>query len=151
MINGGNRNRVDSMTRDSQMQFPISPCASLSCTDVWPAQTQMCPTDICEHFGKRLLQLRTKRGLSQEDLAYSVGMDISYLSELENGKKEPCLRKMKEIAQGLGVTPSRWCGCFDELGQTLRSVSRTGVWELIRVEKVQQRSREPTVSIFPWA
>jgi len=29
------------------------------------------------------------------------------LSEVENGKKEPCLRKMKELSQGLGVTLSR--------------------------------------------
>jgi len=63
--------------------------------------------DICEQFGKRLRQLRTKKGWSQEELAYRVGMDVSYLSELENGKKEPCLRKMKEIAQGLGVTMAR--------------------------------------------
>jgi len=63
--------------------------------------------DICEHFGKRLRQLGTKRGLSQEDLAYRVGMDISYLSELENGKKEPCSRKMKELAYGLSVTLPR--------------------------------------------
>jgi len=63
--------------------------------------------DICEQFGKRLRQLRTKKGWSQEELAYRVGMDVSYLSELENGKKEPCLRKMKEIAQGLGVTMTR--------------------------------------------
>jgi len=34
-------------------------------------------------------------------------MDVSYLSEIENGKKEPCLRKIKEIAQGLGVNISR--------------------------------------------
>jgi transcriptional regulator with XRE-family HTH domain len=63
--------------------------------------------DICEQFGKRLRQLGTERGWSQEELVHRVGMDISYLSELENGKKEPCLRKMKELAQGLGVTLSR--------------------------------------------
>jgi transcriptional regulator with XRE-family HTH domain len=60
--------------------------------------------DICEQFGKRLRQLRTKQGWSQEELAYRVGMDVSYLSEVENGKKEPCLRKIKELAQGLGVS-----------------------------------------------
>jgi transcriptional regulator with XRE-family HTH domain len=75
-----------------------------------PAQTQMWPNDICEHFRKRLRQLGTKRGLSQEELAYRVGMDISCLSELENGKKEPCSRKMRELAQGLGVTLSRMKG-----------------------------------------
>lgn len=60
--------------------------------------------DICEQFGANLCRIRRKRGLTQEDLAYRVGMDVSYLSELENGRKEPCLRKMKEISQGLGIT-----------------------------------------------
>jgi ribosome-binding protein aMBF1 (putative translation factor) len=73
------------MTRDSQMQFPISPSASLSCTYVRPAQTQMCPTDICEHFGIR--QLRTKRGLSQEDLAYRVGMTLVTRASLKKERK----------------------------------------------------------------
>ena len=63
--------------------------------------------DICAEFGKRLRQLRLKRGWSQEDLAHRVGIDISFLSELENGKKEPCLRKMKELTQGLGTTLSK--------------------------------------------
>jgi len=40
---------------------------------------------------------------TQEELAHRLGMDVSYLNELENGKKEPCLRKMKELAQGWGV------------------------------------------------
>jgi len=31
-------------------------------------------------------------------------MDVSYLSELENGRKEPCLRKMKELSQALSIT-----------------------------------------------
>jgi transcriptional regulator with XRE-family HTH domain len=64
-------------------------------------------TDICEQFGRRLRKLRKERGWSQEELAHRVGIDISFLSELENGKKEPCLRKMKELAQGLGVPLSR--------------------------------------------
>ena len=63
--------------------------------------------DICADFGKRLRQLRTKQGWSQEELAYRVGMDVSYLSEIENGRKEPCLRKIHELAQGLGVTLSK--------------------------------------------
>ena len=62
--------------------------------------------DICTDFGRRLRQLRLKRKLSQEELAYRVGMDVSFLSELENGRKEPCLRKIKELAQGLDITVS---------------------------------------------
>lgn len=60
-------------------------------------------TDICEQFGTNLRRIRRKQGLTQEELAYRVGMDVSYLSELENGRKEPCLRKMKEIAQALSI------------------------------------------------
>ena len=59
--------------------------------------------DICEQFGINLRSIRHERGFTQEELAYRVGMDVSYLSELENGRKEPCLRKMKEISQGLDV------------------------------------------------
>jgi transcriptional regulator with XRE-family HTH domain len=59
--------------------------------------------DICEQFGANLRRIRRKHGFTQEELAYRVGMDVSYLSELENGRKEPCLRKMKEISQGLGI------------------------------------------------
>jgi transcriptional regulator with XRE-family HTH domain len=60
-------------------------------------------TDICEQFGVNLRRVRLKRGFTQEELAHRVGMDVSYLSELENGRKEPCLRKMKEVSQALGV------------------------------------------------
>jgi transcriptional regulator with XRE-family HTH domain len=59
--------------------------------------------DICEQFGINLRRIRHERGFTQEELAYRVGMDVSYLSELENGRKEPCLRKLKEISQGLNV------------------------------------------------
>ncbi len=63
--------------------------------------------DICVAFGKRLRQLRKKQSWSQEELAYRVGMDVSYLSELENGKKEPCLIKMSDLAGGLGTDLSK--------------------------------------------
>lgn len=60
-------------------------------------------TDICEQFGANLRRIRRKRGFTQEELVHRVGMDVSYLSELENGRKEPCLRKMKELSQALGI------------------------------------------------
>ena len=64
-------------------------------------------TDICEQFGDNLRRIRKKSGFTQEELAHRVGMDVSYLSELENGRKEPCLRKMKEISQALAVPITR--------------------------------------------
>ena len=60
--------------------------------------------DICEQFGANLRRIRRKRRFTQEELAHRVGMDVSYLSELENGRKEPCLRKIKEISQALDAS-----------------------------------------------
>ena len=60
-------------------------------------------TDICDQFGGNLRRIRRKHGFTQEELAHRVGMDVSYLSELENGRKEPCLRKMKELSQALEI------------------------------------------------
>jgi transcriptional regulator with XRE-family HTH domain len=63
---------------------------------------------IWRKFGARLRILRRKRKWSEEEFAYRIGMDVGYLSELENGKKEPCLTRIHRIAKGFGL-------CISEL------------------------------------
>jgi transcriptional regulator with XRE-family HTH domain len=58
---------------------------------------------IWRKFGKRIRGLRLERGWSQEEFAHRIGMDVSYLSELENGKKEPCLTRIHRIAVGFEI------------------------------------------------
>lgn len=43
----------------------------------------------------------------QGELADKVGIRESYLSDLENGKKEPCLDVINMLADGLGVSLRR--------------------------------------------
>jgi transcriptional regulator with XRE-family HTH domain len=57
-------------------------------------------------FGARVREHRLKRKWSQEEFAYKIGMDTSYLSELETGKKEPCLTRIHRIADGFKITVS---------------------------------------------
>ena len=38
------------------------------------------------------------------ELAAKVGIENAYLSRIENGKKEPCLRVIQMLADGLGVS-----------------------------------------------
>lgn len=59
--------------------------------------------DICVRFGRRLQQIRKEKHLKQIDLAVHTGVARTYLSSLENGKKEVCLRTIEVLAQGLGV------------------------------------------------
>lgn len=55
-------------------------------------------------FGRWLRKLRTERGWTQTDVAVHLGMDRTFLSDLERGKREPCLRTLEVIAQGFEMT-----------------------------------------------
>ena len=64
------------------------------------------PTDIVERFAVRLKKMRTCKNLTQVALSEKIGIQTTYLSDLENAKKEPCLRVIDMLATGLGVTVS---------------------------------------------
>jgi transcriptional regulator with XRE-family HTH domain len=51
--------------------------------------------------------LRRKHGFTQVELAEMLGIDRSYLSEIETGKKDPSLRVLKTIADGFRLSLSQ--------------------------------------------
>ncbi|MGH7601335.1 MAG: helix-turn-helix domain-containing protein, partial [bacterium] len=55
-------------------------------------------------LGIKLKQLRQERSYSLKDLTEKTGLSLSYLSEIENGKKYPKPEKIIQIAQALGTT-----------------------------------------------
>ena len=60
---------------------------------------------IRKQLGFKLKKLRiAKTQLSQEEFAYSIDMDRTYYSSVENGKRNISLLNIKKIADGLGVT-----------------------------------------------
>ena len=61
-------------------------------------------TDICVRFGKRIRQLRTERGWTQIDLAVHTGLGRVFISDVERGTKEPCLRSIEILAIGFDMT-----------------------------------------------
>jgi transcriptional regulator with XRE-family HTH domain len=60
--------------------------------------------DICISVGTRIRQLRTQKRWRQIDLAESAGISENYVSDLESGKKEICLRTLQAIAASFGLT-----------------------------------------------
>lgn len=54
-------------------------------------------------FGLKVKQLRQARGLSFADLAKETGMSVSYLNEIEKGKKYPKADKIAMVAAALGA------------------------------------------------
>jgi transcriptional regulator with XRE-family HTH domain len=49
-----------------------------------------------------LIVLRSKRGISQEQLAERVGTKQSSIARLESGTQEPSLRFLRRVAEALG-------------------------------------------------
>jgi hypothetical protein len=57
-------------------------------------------------FGLKVHQLRMDKGLSFAVLAERTGMSVSYLNEIEKGKKFPKADKIQFLAQALNTTPA---------------------------------------------
>jgi XRE family transcriptional regulator, regulator of sulfur utilization len=66
-------------------------------------------------FGAALRELRSKRGLSQEDAALASGIDRSYFGKLERGEKVPTLTTVWKIADAFDVRPSELLGDAEKL------------------------------------
>ncbi len=62
--------------------------------------------DFLAKFGSRVAELRKSRGLSQEKLAFEIGMDLTSVNEIERGKRNPTLRTVVKIARAFGLRPA---------------------------------------------
>lgn len=62
--------------------------------------------DVCTLFGERIRSLRQDRGWRQLDLAEEAGINENFVSDLELGRKEPCLKTIQALANAFGVTVS---------------------------------------------
>ncbi|HLO44029.1 MAG TPA: helix-turn-helix domain-containing protein [Leadbetterella sp.] len=54
-------------------------------------------------FGLKLKQLRQDKGFSLQDLSNVSGLSMSYINEIEKGKKYPKADKISSLAEALGV------------------------------------------------
>ncbi len=55
-------------------------------------------------LGLKLKQLRIEKGFSLSDLAAKSGLSVSYLNEIESGKKYPKAEKIAALSTALGTT-----------------------------------------------
>jgi transcriptional regulator with XRE-family HTH domain len=60
--------------------------------------------DMRKLVGRNAARLRKEAGLTQEQLAERCGLSQQYLSKLEQGRRNPTVVTLYEIAQGLGVS-----------------------------------------------
>lgn len=59
---------------------------------------------ILNKFGKRVRELRLEKGWSQEVFALECGLDRTYISGLEKGRRNVSLKNVEKICKALGVS-----------------------------------------------
>lgn len=63
----------------------------------------MTKDQLNKKVGKRIVELRNKKGWSQSDLARACGKDRQAMEKLENGKVNPTIYSLSAIAVALEV------------------------------------------------
>lgn len=61
-------------------------------------------TDSAKRLGANIRKFRLEKKLTQGDLCEKLGVDTAYLSNVENGNKNPTLATIERIAKALGVS-----------------------------------------------
>lgn len=64
--------------------------------------------DIKLLVGKRVKELRNKLGVSQEELADMAGLDRTYITSVECGKRNISIVNIEKLAKALKVTLSEF-------------------------------------------
>jgi len=57
-----------------------------------------------EQFGRRLAELRKKRGLTQEQLAEKLGVHVTHIAKIEIGLRLPSVQLLKKISEVLDAS-----------------------------------------------
>ena len=60
--------------------------------------------DVRVKFGNRCKHLRGQMGLSQEKISLLIGMDRTYYSSIEKGKRNVSICNIEKTAKGFSVT-----------------------------------------------
>ena len=79
-------------------------------------------TPTCRHWkrtpehhalGRALLELRARRGLSQEQLGFDAGRHRNYVGALERGEINPTFRVLLKLAAGLRIPLSELIAVYE--------------------------------------
>ena len=63
--------------------------------------------DLLVRLGHRIRKLRKKRGWTQVEMAEKVGIDRSFLADVERGKRNVSILNVELVAKGLKVSLSQ--------------------------------------------
>lgn len=63
--------------------------------------------EVKKKFGENVRKVRLSKDLSQEKLAFEIGMDLTSVNEIENGHRSPKLATIFKISKALKVSSQK--------------------------------------------
>ena len=81
-------------------------CYSISyhCDILYPCDILWIMQNESAKLGLNLKRIRTKKGISQGDIARTLEVSRGFISTIENGKTNPTLSTITKLAKALGVS-----------------------------------------------
>ena len=99
----------------------------------------------CNHFGMRVREIRQKKKITKEKFAEQIGVQASYIPQLERGEKNPSFDVLINIMMALEVTPDELlCDYSPAEKQAINNKININVSEL---SKSDQRHIEQLVNL----
>jgi DNA-binding XRE family transcriptional regulator len=71
---------------------------------------ELAKMQVVVYIGDRLKNLRTRRALTQRELAEKAGISTNALNRLELDKAEPHMSTLRKLARALDVDPTELVG-----------------------------------------
>ena len=81
------------------------------------------PGGPAESLGRAIQLRRVEMGMKRRELAIEAGLSYPYVSEIENGQKEPSAKALRQLAEALGLSLSDLASLTDRLGSESPSSS----------------------------
>lgn len=91
-------------------------------------------------FGKRLAELRRKRGLTQQQLCELVGVHVTQLRNYEADRSQPTLEVIRKLALALDVTADELV--FDPAERMPQITNKELLKQWERIEELPEEDRK---------
>ena len=62
--------------------------------------------DYCALVGRNVRRVRRAAHITQEELAHKTGLDRTYISDIERGRRNPTIRWLQDVATALTTHPA---------------------------------------------
>lgn len=75
-------------------------------------------------IGKKIKELRTRKGITVNRLANLSGVSQSYLRDIELGNKQPTVEYLSYICEGLEITLSEFFECSEKTDELTHLINK---------------------------